>query len=87
LVPLISYFYSNFNSRRKILYLIFSILGLMSLAAVVTITIKFNVDGYPGFMSKAYSDMYTKIYYRLPPFLIGVALAVFHFEFKYVEKL
>lgn len=67
--------------------MIFSVLGLMSLVAVVTITIEFNVDGYPGFMSKAFSDMYTKIYYRLPPFLIGVALSIFHFEYKHVDKL
>lgn len=70
-----------------ILYLIFSILGLMSLAAVVSITFKYNVDGYPGFMSTAYSDMYNKIYYRAPPLLIGIAVSIFHFEYKYVDKL
>jgi peptidoglycan/LPS O-acetylase OafA/YrhL len=87
LVPILAYLYQNYNSKRKVLYMIFSVLGLMSLAAVVTITIEFNVDGYPGFMSQAFSDMYTKIYYRLPPFLIGVALAIFHFEYKHVDKL
>ena len=59
----------------------------MSMAAVIIITIKYNVDGYPGFMSNAYTEMYTKLYYRLPPMLIGIALAQLHFEYKCVEKL
>jgi hypothetical protein len=53
----------------------------------VIITIKYNVDGYPGFMSKAYSDMYNKLYYRVPPLLIGISVSIFHFEYKYVDKL
>ncbi len=51
LVPLIAYIYHHYNNRRKILYLVFFTLGIMSLAAVVIVTIKYNVDGYPGFMS------------------------------------
>jgi hypothetical protein len=45
------------------------------------------VDAYAGFLNGSYNDMLTKIYYRLPPFLIGIALAIFHFEYKHVEKL
>jgi hypothetical protein len=87
LIPVLAYFYHNFNSKRKILYTIFTVIGLMSMAAVVTVTIKYKVDGYPGFISEAYSDMYTKLYYRLPPMLIGIALAQLHFEYKCVKNL
>ena len=31
--------------------------------------------------------MLTKIYYRLPPFVIGIALAIFNFEYKHVNRL
>lgn len=31
--------------------------------------------------------MFTKIYFRIPPFLMGVALAIFHFEYRFVDKL
>jgi hypothetical protein len=31
--------------------------------------------------------MLTKIYYRLPPFLIGIAVAIFNFEYKHVNIL
>jgi hypothetical protein len=87
LIPLISYFYNNFNNKRKVLYLVFSLIGLISMAAVLTITIKLNVVAYPGFLNLAFSNMYTKVYFRIPPFLIGAALSVFHFEYKYVDKL
>ena len=75
LIPVLAYFYHNYNSKRKILYTIFTVIGLMSMAAVVTVTIKYKVDAYPGFMSNSYTDMYTKLYYRLPPMLMGIALA------------
>jgi hypothetical protein len=75
LIPVLAFFYHNYNAKRKVLYTVFTLIGLMSLIAVVSVTIKYNVDGYPGFMSKAYSDMYSKLYYRVPPMLIGIALA------------
>ena len=68
--------------------IVFLIIGLGgSLVPVIFMTFDKNIDGYPGFLSYSYSDMLTKIYFRIPPFLIGIALAIFHFEYRFVDKL
>lgn len=86
LIPLLGYIYKNYF--RRALASVFAIIGLGgSLVPVIYMTVAHDVDGYPGFLSNSYSQMYTKLYFRIPPFLIGVALAIFYFEYRYVDKL
>jgi hypothetical protein len=86
LIPLFGFVYKNYYRRALACW--FFLIGVgASLIPLVYVSLAFNTDSYPGFMSNAYDNMMTKIYYRIPPFLIGIACAIFHFEFKYVDKL
>ena len=86
LIPLFGFVYKNYG--RRILYALFIIVGVFgSLVPVFYLTIKWEVDAFPGFLSNSFSDMLSKLYFRIPPFLIGIGLAVFQFEYKYVDKL
>lgn len=86
LIPLFGYVYNKYH--RKVLTTLFIIIGLgASMIPVMYVSLAHNVVSFPGFMSNAYSEMYTKIYFRIPPFLIGIALGIFHFEYRHVEKL
>lgn len=86
LIPLLGFVYKNYY--RRALAIVFLVIGVAgSLIPVFYMTIKYDIDGYPGFLSPSYSDLLTKIYFRIPPFLIGMGLAIFQFEFKYVDKL
>lgn len=87
LIPFIGFVYKNYY--RKVLITVFSIFGICgSIIPVLYMTNKDPpVDAYPGLYNNAYDDMMTKIYYRIPPFLIGIALSIFNFEYRYVDKL
>ena len=88
LIPLFGYIYKNYYRHTLIFtFLLFGIVG--SIAPVVYFTAIQDpaVDAYAGFLNASFNDMLTKIYYRLPPFLIGISIAIFIFEFKHVDKL
>ncbi len=88
LIPLFGYIYKNYF--RMTLTSAFILIGVGgSIAPVLYFTAVKNppVDAYAGFLNGSFSDMLTKIYYRLPPFLIGIAVAIFNFEYKHVNKL
>jgi hypothetical protein len=86
LIPILGYIYKKYF--RKVLWGLFLSIGIgASLVPVVYMTYTYNIDGFPGFLSNSYNNMMTKIYYRIPPFLIGISLSIFHFEYKYVDKL
>ena len=86
LIPLLGFVYKNYF--RRALMFVFGFIGIVgSLIPVLVMTIDKKVDGYPGYLSNSFNDMLTKIYFRIPPFLIGIALAIFQFEYKYVDKL
>jgi hypothetical protein len=76
LIPLLGFVYKNYY--RTVLGVVFLIIGVCgSLIPVIYMTFHNNIDGYPGFLSNSYSDMYSKIYFRIPPFLIGMGLSIF----------
>jgi hypothetical protein len=87
LIPLIGFVYKNYY--RTTLMIVFLVFGLgASMVPVIYMTNKEDpVVAYPGFYSNAYSDMFTKVYFRIPPFLIGIALSIFNFEYRYVDRL
>lgn len=86
LIPLFGYIYNKYH--RQVLTVMFFLIGVgASLIPVVQMTLKYNVDGFPGFLSNSYSDMYTKVYFRIPSFLMGIALGIFHFEYRHVTIL
>lgn len=87
LIPLLGFVYKNYY--RRILVITFCIFGIFgSMVPVLYMACKNPpVDAYPGFFNNAYDDMMSKIYYRIPPFLIGIALSIFNFEYRYVDKL
>jgi hypothetical protein len=87
LIPLFGYIYKNYY--RLTLISAFCFIGICgSIIPVLNFTTKSPpVDAYAGFLNGSYNDMLTKIYYRLPPFLIGIAVAIFNFEYKHVNKL
>ena len=86
LIPLIGYVYKNYY--RRALAILFTVIGVgASLIPVLYMTLYKGTDSYPGYMSNSFDNMMTKIYFRIPPFLIGIALAIFQFEYKYVDKL
>ena len=87
LIPLFGYIYKNYF--RMTLTSAFFLIGFgASIIPVLYFTTRQDfVDAYAGFLNGSYNDMLTKIYYRLPPFLIGIAVAIFNFEYKHVNKL
>lgn len=86
LIPLLGFIYNRYY--RRALATVYTILGVCgSLIPVVWICLEHKVDSFPGFMSNGYSEIYTKFYFRIPPFLLGTALGIFSFEYKHVDKL
>lgn len=86
LIPLFGYVYNKYH--RDVLTTLFFIIGIgASMVPVIYVSLAHNVVSFPGFMSNAYSEMYTKVYFRIPPFLMGIALGIFHFEYRHVDKL
>jgi len=88
LIPLFGFVYKNYFRITLISsFLIIGIVGSIVPVLYFTTKNKEPVDAYPGFLSSSFNDMLSKIYYRLPPFLIGIAVAIFNFEYKHVNKL
>jgi len=86
LIPLIGYIYKNYF--RRALAVAFTTIGIFgSLVPVLYMTLVKGTDSSTGWMSNAYDNLTSKIWFRIPPFLIGMALAIFHFEYRYVDKL
>jgi hypothetical protein len=86
LIPLLGYIYNKYH--RRVITSFFFLIGIgASLIPVIYVSLKYKVESFPGFGSNAYSDMYTKLYFRIPPFLMGIALGIFHFEYRHVDKL
>ena len=50
-------------------------------------SIKHNINSFPSFFEQGFNDMFNRIYYRIPPFILGVVYAVIKFEYKFVDKL
>lgn len=76
LIPLFIFVYRH--TFRKGLGLTFLIVTICaSVIPIVYMTLKYDVNGYPGFNSNAYDNLIFRIYFRIPPFLIGIALAIF----------
>lgn len=86
LIPLIGYIYKNYF--RRALASAFTIIGLFgSLVPVLYMTLVKGTDSWTGYQSNAFDNLTSKIWFRIPPFLIGMGLAIFHFEYRYVDKL
>jgi hypothetical protein len=72
LIPLFGLIYKRCFQRT--LWITFIVIGLGgSMFPVIYMTIKYGIEGYPGFLSNSYAYMYLKLYYAIPPFLIGIA--------------
>lgn len=85
-IPLFIYIYRK--AYRKVLiasFLIITIAG--SLIPTFVMTFEYGINSFPGFMSNGYDYMFMKTYYRIPPFIIGIAIAIVKFEYKYVSVL
>ena len=50
-------------------------------------TMQYEINAYPGFTSNGFDYLFMKIYYRMPPFLLGIGLAIIKFEYKFVGTL
>ena len=86
LIPLFVLIYKN--AYRNVLIGAFIVVGIVgSLIPTFAMTLKYNINGYPGYLSNGYDLLFMKTYYRIPPFLMGIALAIIKFEYKYVGTL
>jgi hypothetical protein len=86
LIPLFVIVYQN--AYRKVLIGTFFVVGVLcSFVPTVIITIKYDINAYPGYLSNGYDTMFMKAYYRIPPFIMGIALAIVKFEYKFVGTL
>ena len=76
LIPIFIFIYRH--TFRKGLALTFILITICcSVIPIIYMTFTQNVNGYPGFSSNAYDNMIFRVYFRIPPFLIGIALAIF----------
>jgi len=88
LIPLFGYIYKNyFRMTLTSAFILIGVIGSIAPVLYFTAVKDPPVDAYAGFLNGSFNDMLTKIYYRLPPFLIGIAVAIFNFEYKHVNKL
>ena len=86
LIPFFVFVYRH--AYRKILLTTFLLVGVCgSLIPVVYMTIYYDVNSYPGFQSNGTDFLFFRLYFRIPPFMMGIAFAIFYFEYKYVDKL
>eukprot|EP00347_Sterkiella_histriomuscorum_P003458 403364220 len=85
-IPLFVFIYQK--AYRKVLISSFVIIAVCgSLIPNFWMTMKYEINSYPGFLSNGYDYMFMKAYYRMPPFIIGIALAIIKFEYKFVGTL
>ena len=88
LIPLFGFIYKNyFRMTLLSTFLFIGVAGSVAPILFITISADPQIDAYAGFLNESYEKILTKIYYRLPPFLIGIALAIFNFEYKHVNRL
>ncbi len=88
LIPLFGFIYKNYFRMTLIsAFLFIGIAGSVGPILYITISAEPQIDAYAGFLNESYQKILTKIYYRIPPFLIGIALAIFNFEYKHVNRL
>lgn len=59
----------------------------LSVIPIIVLGVENNVNSYPNLDTNMGDVILSRIYYRLPAFLLGIALAVVKFEYKYVDKL
>ena len=86
LIPLFVLVYKN--AYRNVLIGALFVVGICgSLIPTFVLTLQNNINGYPGYLSNGYDLLFMKIYYRIPPFLMGIALGIIKFEYKYVGTL
>ena len=50
---------------------------------VIIFTIKYGITAFPGFLNQGYDYLYTRIWFRINPFLFGIVLALVKYEYKY----
>lgn len=55
----------------------------MSIIPTIYFTYKYDISAFPGFLNSGYDYLYTRIWFRINPFLFGIALASIKFEYKY----
>lgn len=86
LIPLFVIIYRN--AYRRFLIGSFVVVGIFgSLIPNIIMTLKYDINAYPGYLSNGFDYLFMKIYYRIPPFIMGIALAIIKFEYKFVGTL
>jgi len=86
LIPLFVIVYTN--TFRKVLIGSFVVVGIVgSFIPTFYVTMKYDINAYPGYLSNGYDLLFMKTYYRIPPFIMGIALAIVKFEYKFVGTL
>lgn len=86
LVPLFVFVYKN--AYRKVLISTFIFVAVFgSFIPTFYISYKYEINSFPGYMSNGFSSLFMKTYYRMPPFMLGIALAIMKFEYKFVGTL
>lgn len=76
IIPIFIFVYKH--AFRRVLYAAFLIIGIgASIIPVIYMTLKYDVDAYPGYQDYGLDYMLFRMYFRIPPFLIGIALAIF----------
>lgn len=85
-IPLFVYAYKYLNRYK--LYAIFLVITLgLSTFPVLVISLVNGLNLYPEVFSNSWEYIYKRTWFRLPAFVIGIALAIVKFEFKYVERM
>lgn len=54
---------------------------------VLYTTLKYNINAFPGFLSEGYQYLFIRLWFRINPFLFGMAFALIKFEYKHSNKV
>ncbi|CDW85512.1 UNKNOWN [Stylonychia lemnae] len=86
LIPLYLYLYKN--TYRKVFIISFLIIAFgASFIPTFYYTFTKKVNSFPNIDTKMAQEILSRLFYRIPLFLCGIALAILKFEYKYVDKL
>jgi hypothetical protein len=86
LIPTFTFIYKNTYRKVLIISIVLVCVGV-GFIPTLYMSLKNNINAYPSYFEHGFNDLFPRIYFRVPPFILGVVYAIIKFEYKYVDKL